>query len=87
MDDSLHLIALYFKEWSFLFKSNPRAALGKKVRELEQTFNLWKLGEQKLDQKLALAPTVRRQMLSIVMPCIWELRQGDKCFETSISCC
>ena len=87
MADALDLILTYCNEWSFAVPKNEGVALGDEVWELRQRIKMWKAGRQSLDLKLARAPQSRRALLRILMPCIWELRQGEMRFETSKICC
>ena len=79
--DSLDLILIYCNEWTFAVPKNEGVALGDEVWELRQRINMWKAGEQNLDLRLARAPQLRRAVLRILMPCIWELRQGEIWFD------
>ena len=87
VDDSWILVRSYCDEWWYGVSRIQGFALRDEVRELQHRINVWKAGEQKLDQRLARAPPVREAVLRILMPCIWELRQGDLCFETTVFRC
>ena len=89
IEDLVHLDSAYFDQLSLAVQRNQSSVLTPKfleVSELKDRFNAWRHGESNLDQRLARAPGVRKQLLWNLIALTLDLSQGTSLFSDVSSC-